>query len=280
MKKIALLVTFTLLLFACQTVTPSPTPSPADTPAATATVPSKTATPSPTVTLTPIEKPDEATFKAYFNELYLTNAPTSTIFKTDDKICPILDIKKGMQGSASIYDPIKRTETLNKEFRLDRVDVFQFCQFFGTAFTSAPGKYELRFRVNDQIVAVWPVQVQTTEIGMPALPEYPNAELFQEYFNSIIISNMQPTTVFATSDRVAVYIDAKKDLTVLNGNVFEINKQAYLLAQKINIATLHKPGIAAIFFPPGSLSTMIPGKYAFKFWVGDTLVEILPFEVQ
>lgn len=278
MKKIALLVSLALLLFACQTVNPYPYPT--DTPVATATLPPKTPTPLPTATLAPLEKPDEATFKALFNELYLTNAPSSTVFKANDKICPILDIKKGMQGSASIYDPIKQTEILNKEFRLDWVDVFQLCQFFGTAFTSAPGKYELRFRVNDQLVAVWPVQIQTTEIGMPALPEYPNAELFQEYFNSIKISNMQPTTVFARNDRVAVYIDAKKDLTVLSGNVFDINKQAYLLAQNLNIATLHKPGISAIFFPPGSLSTMTPGKYAFKFWVGDTLVEVLPFEVR
>lgn len=282
MKKIALLVSLALFLSACQAANPIPTPT--DTPAATATPLPKTPTPSPnpspTATPAPLEKPDDTTFRALFNELYLTNAQPTTSFKASDKICPILDIKKELQGSVSIYDPIKGTEILNTDFRLDWVDVFQFCQFFGTPFTPAPGKYELRFRVSNQLVAVWPVQVQTTEISLPALPEYPNAELFQECFNSITISNMQPTTVFATSDRVAVYIDAKKDIPILSGGIYDVNKQAYLLAQKINIASSLKPGITAIFLPLGGLSMLTPGKYEFKFWVGESLVEVFPFEVR
>ena len=250
-------------------------------PAATALPPTKTPTPLPTATLAPLEKPDEATFKALFNELYLTNAQPTTLFKVGDKICPILDIKKEMQGSVSIYDPIMRTEILNKDFRLDWADVFQFCQPFGSAFTPAPGKYELRFRVNDQLVAVWPVEVQTNETGMPAPPEYPNTELFQKYFNSINVSNMQPTSVYATSDRVALYIDAKKDIPILSGGIYDINKQAYLFAQKFTVATLLKPGITAIFLPLlGGFSTMTPGKYEFNFWAGDTLVDVWPFEVR
>jgi hypothetical protein len=274
MKKITLLVSLALLLSACQAATP------ANTLAATVIPSPKISIPSPTVTLPPLEKPDDTTFRTLFNELYLTNAQPTTAFNVGDKICPVLDIKKKLQGSISIFDLIKRTEIAYAPFQLDWVDIFQFCQLFGSKFKLAPGNYDYKFRVGNQLVAVLPVQVQTTETGTPAISEHPNTDLFQEYFNSLNISNMQPTTVFAITDRVAVYINVKKEMPVLSGGVYDINKQSYLLAQKFTIYTLLKPGISVVFLPIGIPSMLTPGKYEFKFWVGDTLVEVLPFEVR
>ncbi|MEW6717148.1 MAG: hypothetical protein AB1345_06575 [Chloroflexota bacterium] len=179
-----IVLTSTVALAAC---TSAPTPSPTTLPpsatslplTATTPPPTMTPTPSPTLTPTPTESPDEEVLREYFNELYLTNLQETTIFNAGDKICPVLDIKKEMQGTVILYDTLNRREINRSGFYFQEDGNYQFCGYL-SQFTLPSGKYEIKIRIGGKLAAIVPFVFQTDDTEVPALSEQPDSETYKE----------------------------------------------------------------------------------------------------
>lgn len=252
------------------TVVPSPTSTPSPTPSPTASrIP---ASPPPSLS----EQPDKTVFASFLNELYLTNASPATSFELGEKICPVIAVKKSVQFGGELYDVDSRVG------RSANVDAFppgtyQFCSRLA-ALGLPPGRYEQKMRVGDKVVAVLPFQIYAAgATPLPAAPlsEQPDDAAFKTWFDNAYTTKMLPTGVFKVGEKVSIYIDIRKEIPASAVSVWDVGKQNYYIS-KYTVPYSQRPGISVSF---GSLSPAA-GRYEFKYWIGDALVAVLPFEVR
>ncbi len=125
----------------------------------------------------------------------------------------------------------------------------------------------------------------------PTLSEQPDQQVFSEYFTEISLGtlppgvnpgppagNPTPMTIFTPNDQFCTSMNIIKDVNVATG-IYYPQAMRWIRAKAVFPGVL-RAGQSMIGCDGALVSSLVPGKYEYKIWVGDALVAVLPFEVR